>query len=115
MWKDSSGPQYRLNGVDIHPRCRASLPCGRIRDAQMPAQTIITLEAEAIVDNPNAIWEKCLERARLLVQMPIISLTLIFCLVFGVGFAVIADDTDGWIIVAVVVALLFVVVCFDNL
>jgi O-antigen ligase len=81
----------------------------------MPAQTIITLEADAIVDNPNAIWEKCLDRARVLVQMPIVSLTLIFCLVFGVGFAVIAGDTDGWIIVAVVVALLFVVVCFDNL
>ena len=81
----------------------------------MTAQNIITLEAEAVVDNPNAIWEKCLDRARLLVQMPIVSLTLLFCLVFGVGFAVIAGDTDGWIIVAVVGVLLFVLVCFDNL
>ena len=81
----------------------------------MTAQNIITLEAEAVVDNPNAIWEKCLDRARVLVQMPIVSLTLLFCLVFGVGFAVIAGDTDGWIIVAVVGVLLFVLVCFDNL
>jgi len=81
----------------------------------MTAQKIITLEAEAVVDNPNAIWEKCLDRARVLVQMPIVSLTLLFCLVFGVGFAVIAGDTDGWIIVAVVGVLLFVLVCFDNL
>jgi len=81
----------------------------------MTAQNIITLEAEAVVDNPNAIWEKCLDRARVLVQMPIVSLTLLFCLVFAVGFAVIAGDTDGWIIVAVVGVLLFVLVCFDNL
>ena len=81
----------------------------------MTAQKIITLEAEAVVDNPNAIWEKCLDRARVLVQMPIVSLTLLFCLVFGVGFAVIAGDTDGWIIVAVVGVVLFVLVCFDNL
>jgi putative inorganic carbon (HCO3(-)) transporter len=79
------------------------------------SSTIITLEAEAVVDNPNAIWEKCLERARLLVQTPIVSFTLLFALAFGIGLAVIAGDTDGWIIVAVVGVLLFFLVCFDNL
>lgn len=77
--------------------------------------TIITLEAEAIVDNPNAVWDKCLDRARALVQMPIVSLTLLFFLVFGVGFAVIGGDSQGWIIVAVVGVVFLVLVCFDNL
>ena len=66
------------------------------------SSTIITLEPEAIVDDPNAIWRKCLDRARLLVLTPVLSLTLLFLLVFGVGFAVLGEDTDGWIIVALV-------------
>ena len=77
--------------------------------------TIITLEAEAVVDDPNAIWQKCLDRARLLVLTPVLSLTLVFLLVFGVGFAVLAQDTDGWIIVALVGGVLLFVICFDNL
>jgi O-antigen ligase len=77
--------------------------------------TIITLEPEAVVDDPNAIWQKCLDRARVLVLTPILSLTLLFLLVFGLGFAVLAEDTDGWVIVALVGGVLLFVICFDNL
>jgi len=79
------------------------------------SSTIITLEAEAVVDDPNAIWQKCLDRARVLVLTPILSLTLLFLLVFGIGFALLAENTDGWIIVALVGAVLLFVICFDNL
>ena len=77
--------------------------------------TIITLEPEAVVDDPNAIWQKCLDRARLLVLTPVLSLTLLFLLVFGVGFAVLAENSDGWIIVALVGGILLFAICFDNL
>jgi O-antigen ligase len=77
--------------------------------------TIIVLEPEAVVDDPNAVWEKCLNRARLLVLTPVVSLTLLFFLVFGVGFALLSEDTDGWIIVALVGGILLFVICFDNL
>src|SRR5262249_25627768 len=77
--------------------------------------TVITLESEAVVDDPNAIWQKCLDRARLLVSAPVLSLTLVFFLVFGVGFAVLAEDTDGWIIVALVGGVALFAICFDNL
>src|SRR5215469_10541101 len=79
------------------------------------SSTIITLEAEAVVDDPNAIWQKCLDRARVLVLTPNLSLTLLFLLVFGIGFALLAGNTDGWIIVALVGAVLLFVICFDNL
>ncbi|MBV8139315.1 MAG: O-antigen ligase family protein [Deltaproteobacteria bacterium] len=77
--------------------------------------TIITLEPQAVVDDPNAIWQKCLDRARVLVLTPILSLTLLFLLVFGVGYAVLAENTDGWVIVALVGGVLLFVICFDNL
>src|SRR5262249_1847617 len=77
--------------------------------------TVVTLESEAVVDDPNAIWQKCLDRARLLVSAPVLSLTLVFFLVFGVGFAVLAEDSDGWIIVALVGGLVLFAICFDNL
>jgi O-antigen ligase len=79
------------------------------------SSTIITLEAEAVVDDPNAVWQKCLDRARLLVLTPVLSLTLVFFLVFGVGFAVLGEDTDGWIIVALVGGAVLFAICFDNL
>jgi O-antigen ligase len=79
------------------------------------SSAIITLEAEAVVDDPNAVWQKCLDRARVLVLTPVLSLTLLFLLVFGVGFALLAEDTDGWIIVALVGAVLLFMICFDNL
>jgi O-antigen ligase len=77
--------------------------------------SIITLEAEAVVDDPNAVWRKCLDRARFFVVTPVVSLTLLFFLVFGVGFAVLGEDTDGWIIVALVGGVVLFVICFDNL
>jgi putative inorganic carbon (HCO3(-)) transporter len=76
---------------------------------------IVTLEAEAVVDDPNAVWQKCLDRARVLVLTPVLSLSLLFFLTFGIALAVFGEDTDGWIIVAVVGVLLVILVCFDNL
>jgi O-antigen ligase len=84
-------------------------------EAEAVVDDIITLEAEAVVDDPNAIWQKCLDRARLLVLTPLLSLTLVFLLVFGVGLAVLGEDTDGWIIVALVGGAVLFVICFDNL
>jgi O-antigen ligase len=75
---------------------------------------IVILEAEAIISDPNATWQRCRDRARI-VLTPAVLLMLLFCLTFGVGLAVIGGDDDGWIIVGVVAVASFFVVCFDNL
>src|SRR5215813_13202915 len=75
---------------------------------------IILLEPEAVVGDPNAIWRKCLDRARI-VLTPAVSLTVMFAAVFGVALAVIGSDDDGWAIAALVLATTFFLICFENL
>jgi O-antigen ligase len=76
----------------------------------------ILLEIKDIIYSPiEQNWANCRRRARILVLTPVVSLTALFWLVFGLAYAIIGNDTDGWTIVAMVGITLLAVITFDNL
>ena len=55
-------------------------------------------------------WVACRNRARSILQAPGLLLPWLFGLVFGITYAVIAEDSAGWALAGVLAALMLVVV-----
>src|SRR5713226_2866207 len=60
-------------------------------------------------------WAACRHRAASILRAPGLLLPWLFGVAFGIGYAVIAEETAGWALAGALVALMLIAVGADNI